>query len=198
MLRHLALFTCLSAFVFTSLANEPPTPLNVNLSRYAGVWFEYARAPNRDQDNTPSRDGKVFSACRATSVTYSIIDASSISLKNTCRRTASDGSTFDDNSTGIARVASGGPPNHLQIAFGSPFAQFVQRIFLLGGFDYWIFALGESEPTAPYTWALVSRPQRDYVFLLTRERFPSQEVQEQILAATRAAGIARERLMFAQ
>jgi lipocalin len=86
----------------------------------------------------------------------------------------------------------------LQIAFGSPLAQFFQRLLFLGGFDYWIFAVGDEGVDKPYKWALVSRPQRDYVFLLTRDPVPSPETRTAILAATTAAGIPTSRLVFAQ
>ena len=179
-------------------ANDLPKPISIDLQRYSGDWYEFARAPNRDQDNTPTKNGKQYSICKQTKITYSVLDPKSLSLKNTCVRVASDGSTYNDASSGVAKVVDGSAGNHLQLAFGSPFAQFLQRLFLLGGFDYWIYAVGDEGLGKPYKWALVSRPQRDYVFLLTREAVPSPETRGAVLAATAAAGIQTTQLVFGQ
>jgi apolipoprotein D and lipocalin family protein len=196
LLTFLAILAC--AISSPAAETNPPKPIAIDLQRYAGVWYELARVPNRDQDNTPTRNGKQYSICKRTKVTYSVLDPKSLSLQNTCVRTAGDGSTFSDNSAGVAKIVDGSAGNHLQIAFGSPLAQFFQRLLFLGGFDYWIFAVGDEGVEKPYKWALVSRPQRDYVFLLTRDPVPSPETRTAILAATTAAGIPTSRLVFAQ
>lgn len=169
----------------------------IDLARYTGLWYELARTPNSFQDNTPNRSGKRFSACAATTAVYAARDEGSISIRNSCMRRANDGTTREDAIDGVGKIAGNGG-RQLKIAFGPKPARFFQRLVTFGGADYWIYYVGESGPAAPYEWAVVSGPKRDFLYLLTRERFPSAQVRDQALGAARRAGLPVERLRFKQ
>lgn len=170
----------------------------IDLARYVGLWYEFARTPNLNQDNTPTESGKTFSTCTATTATYTIQDGSSLAIRNQCTRRASDGTIFEDMIEGSARVVDGGGGRRLKIAFGSALSQFFQRLISFGGFNYWIYEVGEASLTAPYTWAVVSGPDRDFIFLLTRDRVPSPEIKTQVLGAARRAGLPVDKLVYKQ
>jgi apolipoprotein D and lipocalin family protein len=188
-----------SIFLATSVFAEdamPNTP--IDFSRYAGLWYEFARTPKKHQDNTPTRRGQTFSTCTHTTARYSVRDAESLTLRNACLRRGQDGSTFEDVVEGVARVVAGSDGRRLKIAFGSTMSQFFQRIISFWGFDYWIYEVGEVSPNEPYSWAVVSGPRRDFLFLLTRDRFPSPLVTEEVVAAARSANLPVSKLVFAQ
>jgi apolipoprotein D and lipocalin family protein len=177
---------------------EAAMPQKVELARYAGLWYEFARTPNKHQDNTPTRDGRAYSICSNTTATYTQIDDGSLRLRNVCVRTAADGSTFEDIAEGVANVVAGSEGRKLKIAFGPAIARFFQRLVSFGGFDYWIYALGDAGPYAPYPWAIVSGPNRDFIFILTRVPQATPAMKEAMLAAARDAGLPVEKLIYMQ
>jgi apolipoprotein D and lipocalin family protein len=179
-------------------APSTPEMPRIDAARYAGLWHELARTPNRHQDNTPSRAGQTYSTCRRTTATYTLRDDGSIALRNVCVRTSPQGSLFEDVAEGIATVDADSGGSRLKIAFGGTLARFFQRVVSLGGFPYWIYRVGESAPNEPYRWAIVSGPDRDFLFLLTRERHPAPALREEILAAAHAAALPVDPLVFAQ
>lgn len=170
----------------------------IELARYAGLWYEFARTANRHQDNTPSRDGQTFSTCRRTTANYTVLDAGSLALRNVCVRTSPAGAVFEDVAEGVAAIVADSGGNKLKIAFGGTLSRFFQRLVSLGGFPYWIYRVGESAPSEPYRWAIVSGPDRDFVYLLTRDRNPPPNVREEVLTAARAASLPVDKLVFAQ
>lgn len=50
----------------------------------------------------------------------------------------------------------------------------------------------------PYRWAIVSGPDRDFIFFLTREQFRSQTTKDEKLAFAKNAGLPIEKLLYAQ
>jgi apolipoprotein D and lipocalin family protein len=177
---------------------EAAMPQKVELARYAGLWYEFARTPNAHQDNTPKRDGRTYSICSNTTATYTQTDDGSLRLRNVCVRTAPDGSTFEDVAEGVANVVAGSEGRKLKIAFGPAIARFFQRLVSFGGFDYWIYALGDAGPSAPYPWAIVSGPDRDFIYFLTREQRPSPVIKEAMVSAARGAGLPVDKLVYMQ
>ena len=123
---------------FAKNAGLPVVP-KVDLTRYAGKWYEIARLPNRFQKKcagdvtavyTPQPDGK-------------------IKVVNTCKK--SDGSLT--TTEGTARKASAdGPDAKLKVTFFWPFSG-----------DYWIIGLSPD-----YRWAIVGAPNREYLWFLSR------------------------------
>ncbi|MAI45301.1 MAG: hypothetical protein CBC34_005090 [Hyphomicrobiaceae bacterium TMED74] len=62
----------------------------VELPRYLGDWYEYARTPNPFEDNTLNRDGKEFGPCFAARTSYGSDGEVAIKLRNACERRAPD------------------------------------------------------------------------------------------------------------
>ncbi len=190
-----ALFT----FVTASLAEVFTDTFEVDLEQYAGLWYDTARTPNRFQDNTITKDGKEFGACLNSTANYTVSSPSSIDVLNRCLRRAADGTLTEETITGIA-LAQNDPQNRkLKIAFGGGVARFIQRAFVSsGGFDYWIFCLGPVNGDGLYDWAVVSGEDKEFIFVLTREQFISDDLKQEILACSAQQGLPVEKLIYTQ
>lgn len=169
---------------------------SVDLPRYLGDWYEYARTPNEFEDNTLSKDGKSFGPCFAARTTYRADGDDAISLKNSCGRRASDGSTITDSVTGRAVLRAGTQGRELQIAFGSGIAQFFQRAISGGGFPYWIYCIGPVNRNGLYDWAVVSGPNKEYIFVLTRAQEIADELRANILRCSAEQGLPVDKLIY--
>jgi apolipoprotein D and lipocalin family protein len=132
---------------------------SVDLTRYAGKWYEIARLPNRFQRDCASD----------TSATYTLRPDGKITVLNQCRQ--SDGRV--KSATGTGRLAGGKEPNSkLRVTFFWPFYG-----------NYWIIDL---EPD--YRWAVVGEPDRKYFWILSREPQLDEALYSQIVERARNQG----------
>ncbi len=187
-----------SMLVLSVPARALSNQAEVKLPRYLGPWFEYARTPNQFQDNTLQRDGKEYGPCFAARTNYTASGENAINVRNACERRASDGSVVTDRVTGKAVLQAGTQGRKLQIAFGSGIARFFQRAISGGGFAYWIYCIGPVNTDGLYDWAVVSGPEKDYVFVLTRQRKIAEKVRAEILRCSQASGLPVEKLIYRQ
>jgi len=119
---------------------------SVDLSRYAGRWYEAARFPNKFQNHCA---GDVV-------VYYTARPDGRIDVLNRCRTT--NGSV--DEARGLGRKADNGASNaRLEVRFAPAFLSFLKKVWG----DYWIIGLGPD-----YTWSVVGTPNRDYLWVLSR------------------------------
>lgn len=124
--------------------SQPETVASVDLERYAGRWYEYARIPNRFQEQ----------CARNTTADYTILENGRVEVVNRCVK--SDGTV--DEARGIARVVDPDTNARLKVSF-------VRLLgFNLFWGDYWVIGLGDD-----YEYAVVGTPDRKYGWLLTRE-----------------------------
>jgi apolipoprotein D and lipocalin family protein len=132
---------------------------SVDLSRYAGKWYEIARLPNRFQR-----------ACAGdTTASYTLRPDGKITVVNQCRK--SDGNM--KSARGTARLASAKEPNtKLKVSFFWPFYG-----------NYWIIDLDPE-----YRWAVVGEPGRKYLWILSREPKLDEALYEQILDRAKKQG----------
>ena len=132
---------------------------SVDLTRYAGKWYEIARLPNRFQRDCASD----------TTASYALRPDGRITVVNTCR--TSEGRV--KSATGTARVASGKEPNtKLKVTFFWPFYG-----------NYWIIDLDPD-----YKWAVVGEPARKYFWILSREPRLDDTLYQQILGRAKQQG----------
>lgn len=172
----------------------------VDLDEYAGLWYELARTPNDFEDNLVQRDGTEFGPCGGSTATYGSLPLGRISILNECTRTATNGSgaTIRDSIEGAALITPDGTNRKLKIAFGPPLVRFIVRLFTGGGADYWIYALGPVNGDGVYDWAVVSGPDKDFIFVLTRTPNVSDATLGAIIEAAEAEGLPTEDLVFGQ
>lgn len=117
----------------------------VDLERYAGLWFEIARIPNRFQKQ----------CVRDSLALYSLRADGGIKVVNQCVK--ANGRV--DQARGVARVVDRQSRAKLKVSLVSVLGW---RPFWG---DYWIIGLDEH-----YRWAVVGSPDRRYGWILARTR----------------------------
>ena len=123
--------------------DAPRTVAAVDLGRYAGVWYEVARFPNRFEDG-----GGVL--CADVTATYTPRPDGRIGVANRCRDAAAGGA--ERVAEGRAYAVEGSGNARLRVSFFWPFHG-----------DYWVLGLAPD-----YRWAVVGDPRREYLWVLSR------------------------------
>tara|TARA_Y100001947_G_scaffold134980_1_gene122499 strand:- start:70 stop:621 length:552 start_codon:yes stop_codon:yes gene_type:complete len=168
----LAAACALSQPDYRDASGEPATVDEVDLTRYAGTWYEIARYPNSFEKN-----------CIDTTATYALNEDGTVSVVNECTNSET-GET--KRAEGTARVVEGSNNSKLEVKFAPDWVPFAWG-------DYWILAL-----EADYSAALVGSPDGKYLWILAREEAPEQVVIDRMLAAAREKGFATEPLVWRQ
>ncbi|MEZ0604153.1 lipocalin family protein [Paraburkholderia sp. IW21] len=137
---------------------EPAKP--VDLSRYAGRWYELARYENGFERN-----------CEAVTADYAARDDGLIDVTNSCHKGGVDGPL--DVAKGRAKIVAGSGNAKLKVSFFGP---------LFFG-DYWVLDHADD-----YSWSLVGEPGGRYLWILTREAKPASDVKAALIDRVRALG----------
>jgi apolipoprotein D and lipocalin family protein len=140
---------------------------HVDLARYAGLWHEVARIPNRFQRQ----------CARGTTAEYSLRDDGRITVVNRCFRP--DGT--EDRAEGVAKVEDAATNAKLKVSFVS----FLGWRPFWG--DYWVVGLDPG-----YRWAVVASPDRKYGWLLSRTPTLPDAVMEELFAILERNGYQRD------
>ena len=148
-----------------AMAAEPVTSVaQLDISRYAGQWYEIARLP-------------VFFQRRCVAdvnAGYTLRDDGLIGVRNACR--TQDGGT--DVSEGVARLVEGAP-GQLEVRFAPDFLGWLPFVWA----DYWVIDLDPG-----YQWAVIGEPRRKYLWILSRTPDMEREVFERISQRAIAMG----------
>jgi apolipoprotein D and lipocalin family protein len=146
---------------------------SVDLTRYAGTWYEIARFPNRFQKFCT---GDVLAK-------YTLLDDGEISVVNSCR----DADGVVREAEGRARRQdAGGSDAKLEVRFAPAFLSFLS--FVWG--DYWIIDLA-----ADYSYAVIGGPEREYLWILARAPTLPDSTYTGIKERLRAQGYEPARLV---
>lgn len=174
-MRGAGLFLGVVSFVIVAGTNAAPPGIGsaraddqrtvdaVDLRRYAGVWYEIARIPNRFQKH----------CVRNVTATYTLRDDGMIDVVNRC--VDDDGEV--DQADGVARVVETATRSKLEVSFVQVFG-----LRLFWG-DYWIIGLADD-----YRYAVVGSPDRKYGWILSRSAVLSAEDREAVFGILRANG----------
>lgn len=152
----LTLFLVLAGIVSAQgkKTGEPQTVPNVDLKRYAGLWYEIAKIPNRFQKSCTGN----------TTAEYSLRDDGKISVTNSCDE--EDGKR--NVARGVARIVEASTNSKLEVSFFS-----ILGIRPFWG-DYWIIGLDKD-----YQFAVVGSPDRKYGWILSRTpKLPEVKLNE--------------------
>lgn len=132
---------------------------NVDLNKYAGKWFEIASYPQRFQKG-----------CHCTTAEYTLSDKGYVIVENRCNRDSVNGKqsyikgkAFVDKNSGNAK---------LKVQFFWPFKG-----------KYWIIDLA-----GDYSYAVVSHPDKKYLWILSRTAKMDEVIYEQIIGRLREKG----------
>ena len=134
---------------------------SVNLSQYAGLWYEFVRLPNSFQDKEGNK-------CDFVTAEYTLRNDGNIGVSNSCR--SENGETKAVK--GIGRVADEQTNARLEINFGPKFLGFLP--FLWG--DYNIIELAPD-----YSYALVGSSDRKGLWILSRKPHLDEVIYAQLL-----------------
>ena len=144
--------------------SRPPKTVNrVDLKRYAGLWYEIARIPNRFQKQ----------CAWGVTAEYVLRSDGRIDVVNRCHRSGGE----IDEAKGLARIEDKASNARLKVSF-----------FSIIGWrpvwgDYWIIGLGND-----YEYALVGSPDRKYGWILARQPKLGEDVLAEIFELLRQQG----------
>ena len=131
----------------------------VDLSRYAGLWYEIGRYENGFERG-----------CEGVTARYTVRDDGMIGVLNACRKGSRTGA--ENTVNGKAKVVEGSQNAKLKVSFFGPFYG-----------DYWVLDHADD-----YSWSIVGEPSGRYLWLLSRTAQPPPQVREAIMNRTRDLG----------
>ena len=166
----LALFFALTLAGCSTAPPDGVRPVtSFDINRYLGQWYEIARL-----DHSFERGLSDVSA------TYQLQDDGSVKVTN--RGYDTQRQAWKE---AIGRALFIGDSNtaSLKVSFFGPF---------YGG--YHVIALDQLN----YRWALVAGPDRDYLWILARDKTLPDEVREKLVSQARALGFATDKLIWVE
>lgn len=143
----------------------------VDLTRYAGDWYEVARLPNRFQR-------RCIGDVRAS---YALRPDGRIDVLNRCRI---EGGEIDAH--GEARIVDQHTYARLKVRFAPAVLSFLPIVWG----DYWVVGLGSD-----YSWAVVGSPDRKYLWILSRTPVLDAAAYADAINIARENGFAVEELV---
>ncbi len=146
---------------------------SVDLSRYAGKWYEVARLPNRFQNKCA---GEVTAS-------YSQLEGGQLKVVNECRRQNGQITRAE----GRARLADkSGPNSKLEVSFAPAWLEWLPAVWG----DYWIIDLAPD-----YSYSVVGTPNRKYLWVLSRAPQMEEATYQRIVEGAAARGFDVSRLI---
>ena len=142
--------------------SEPETVERVDLERYMGLWYEYAKLPNSFQDQCVAN----------TTAEYTLRDDGRVTVVNRC-----DTADGVDVATGVARVVDEETNAKLEVSFVE-----ILGLNLFWG-DYWVIGLGDD-----YEYAVVGHPERRFGWLLVRDPDVSEDLMDEMFFILESRG----------
>jgi apolipoprotein D and lipocalin family protein len=165
--------TGLFGLVAPAMAQQPlhkPVPV-LDLERYAGTWHQVAHLPMFFQRK----------CVRDTTATYTPMEDGTIEVRNTCIRR--DGERIE--AVGVARPVPGAPGS-LQVRFAPQWTLWMPLTWA----PYWVIAVDPD-----YRWAMVGGPDRDHLWILSREPSMDPERYAALVEQARGLGYPVEQLL---
>ncbi|MCK6405326.1 MAG: lipocalin family protein [Rhodocyclaceae bacterium] len=163
----------LLALTLAACATAPPDGVRpvtaFDLNRYLGQWHEIARL-----------DHSFERGMRDVSATYSLQEDGSVKVVN--RGYDTQRQAWKE-AIGRAVFLGDSSTASLKVSFFGPF---------YGG--YHVIALDQQH----YRWSLVAGPDRDFLWILARDKSLPADVRERLLGEARALGFATEKLIWVE
>jgi apolipoprotein D and lipocalin family protein len=147
--------------MFSSATNAQPlqTVPFVDISKYAGKWYEIASFPQRFQKG-----------CHCTVAEYTSSDKGYIIVENRCNKNSTDGKVSSIKGKAFIEPNSGNAK--LKVQFFWPFKG-----------KYWIIDLADD-----YSYAVVGHPNRKYLWILSRTPKMNEVLYKQIIKRIKEKG----------
>ncbi len=158
--------TFINLFILTILMNPATaksqtlqTVSSVDLKKYSGKWYEIASYPQRFQKG-----------CNCTTAEYTLSEKGYVIVENRCKKDSVDGQ--QSYIKGKAFVESNSGNAKLKVQFFWPFKG-----------KYWIIDLADD-----YSYAVVSHPNKKYLWILSRSPKMNDTLYEQIQSRLKEKG----------
>jgi len=139
----------------------PEPARQVDLKRYLGKWYEYARYENGFERG-----------CDGVTAEYALREDGLVSVINTCGNGGDKGGGAR-TSEGRAKVVPDSGNAKLKVSFFGP--------FYVG--DYWVLDHGDD-----YEWSIVGEPSGRYLWILTRDARPDESTGLKLVERARSLG----------
>ena len=163
--------TFLSIFIImvtnNSQAQSLQTVPSVDLNKYAGKWYEIASYPQRFQ-----------SGCQCTTAEYTLSEKGYVIVENRCNKDRLTGK--QSYIKGKAFVVKNSGNAKLKVQFFWPFTG-----------KYWIIDLADD-----YSYAVVSHPNKKYLWILSRTSKIDDAVYQQIISRLKTKGFDLSKLQI--
>ena len=154
-------------------STQPPQTVQVDLKRYEGNWYELARKPMFFQRQ-----------CTQSEAHYQLQPDSSIAVTNRCLTKDGDW----DQATGRAEAQVPGRTDKLWVRFDNTFTKLFPGI---AKGDYWVLYVDDD-----YQTALVGNPNREYLWLLSRQPVVPDATRQKLLELAHARGYQTDDLIW--
>ena len=141
----------------------------VDITKYAGKWYEIASYPQRFQKG-----------CHCTTAEYTFSEKGYVIVENKCNKDSVNGKQSYIKGKAFVMKDSGNAK--LKVQFFWPFKA-----------DYWIIDLADD-----YSYAVVSHPSRKYLWILSRTPKMDNNVYMKILSRLKEKGFDLTKLQVTQ
>ncbi len=163
LLVPLLLISLMILFLLMTTTNNQAQTLktvpSVDLKKYAGKWYEIASYPQYFQKG-----------CHCTTAEYTLSEKGFVIVENRCNRDSVNGK--QSYIKGKAFVEEGSGNAKLKVQFFWPFKA-----------KYWIIDLASD-----YSYAVVSHPNKKYLWILSRTSKMDDTVYQQIISKLKSKG----------
>ncbi len=170
---RVVILALVSPLILAACSTAPPDGLrpvsSFDVERYLGRWYEIARL-----DHAFERGMSDVNA------TYQLQDNGSIKVIN--RGYDTQRQAWKE-ANGRALFIGDSDTGSLKVSFFGPF---------YGG--YHVIALDQQD----YRWALVAGPDRDYLWILARDKTLAAEIRRQLVSQAQALGFATDKLIWVE
>lgn len=155
------MFVSLFSIMLTSIAMSQTlqTVPDVDLTKYAGKWYEIASFPQRFQKG-----------CNCTTAEYTLTDKDYIIVENRCNRDSVNGK--QSYIKGKAFIVKNSGNAKLKVQFFWPFKG-----------KYWIIDLAHD-----YSYAVVGHPNKKYLWILSKTAAMNDTTYQQIISRIKEKG----------
>lgn len=147
------------------------TVASVDVPRYMGTWHEIAKYPNWFQKKCAS----------STQATYTLQANGQVQVLNRCKTDKGEWS----EALGAARQIGSPTSPQLKVRFAPEWLSFIPLVWG----DYWIIDLDPD-----YQWVVVSEPQREYLWILSRTPQMPETTYQTLLAKLEKLGFDLKRI----
>jgi len=168
--KNINLFICVILMTATLTKSQPlQTVPFVDITKYAGKWYEIASYPQRFQKG-----------CHCTTAEYTFSEKGYVIVENKCNKDSVNGKQSYIKGKAFVMKDSGNAK--LKVQFFWPFKA-----------DYWIIDLADD-----YSYAVVSHPSRKYLWILSRTPKMDKDLYLKILSRLKEKGFELTKLQVTQ